>query len=269
MAAVLLHLQILVPLLIVVFTRAKREEAERAEEVDVGFEDVPAEQLPPELPPLDETPPPRGKVPPRTKVAEQKQKQKPPEPEKKPPEPPPPPQVAVKPPPPVPPPKRPPPPLPRAHQKIVELDTDKKVEPPPNAKYLAQENMRAEQETRATHTNLEREQHGPEDQASQAPGQRHDDKEVGDDKRKIAELEEQKSKRGRQAPETRPTPRPSRCRRTSRGPSSRPCCRCATPGRGGTRSRRRRWIRRCRTIRTACWRRRARAARSTTTTAGG
>ena len=191
-AAVLLHLQILLPLLIVVFTRARREEAEKAEEVDVGFENVPAEQLPAELPPLDDTPPPQGKVAP-TKVAEQK---KPPEPEKKPEEQPPPP------PPPKPQPPPPPPP-PKGHEKIVDLDNDKKVEPPPNAKYLAQENMRTEEETRATHTNLEREQKGAEE-ASQAEGKRHDDKEVGDDKAKVAELDDQKSKKGREAPDVTP-----------------------------------------------------------------
>ena len=201
----LLHLQILIPLLVVIFSRARREEAEKAEEVDVGFENVPAEQLPAELPPLDDTPPPQGKVTPE-KVADLK---KPPEPEKKPPEPepppPPPPQAEVPPPPPVPPPKQqppPPPPPPKGHEKIVDLQPDKKVEPPPNAKYLAQENMRAEEETRDTRTNLEKAQQGEE--ASQASGKRQDDKEIGDDKTKTAETEDQKSKAGRQAPEAIP-----------------------------------------------------------------
>lgn len=201
----LLHLQILVPLLVVVFARAKHEEAERAEEVDVGFEDVPAEQLPTELPPLDDTPPPQGKVAP-TKVAQQK---KAPEPEKKPPEPeppPPPPQAALPPPPPPPAAKQPPPPPPppKGHEKIVDLQNDKKEEPPPNAKYLAQENMRAEEETRDTRTNLEKAQQGA-NEASQADSKRRDDKEVGDDKTKIAELEDLKSKAGRQAPENTPS----------------------------------------------------------------
>ena len=201
----LLHLQILVPLLIVTFSRAKQEEAQRAEEVDVGFESVPAEQLPAELPPLDDTPPPQGKVTPPPKVAEQK---KLPEPEQKPapepPPPPPPPQAAVPPPPAVPPAKQPPPPPPvKGHEKIVDLQTDKKVEPPPNAKYLAQENMRAEEETRDTRTNLEKAQQGT-DEASQAESKRRDDKEAGDEKTKIAEMEDQKSKAGRQAPENTP-----------------------------------------------------------------
>jgi TonB family protein len=203
---VLLHLQILVPLLFLVFTRASREEAERAEEVDVGFEDVPAEQLPSELPPLDDTPPPQGKLTAPHKIAEQKKPPEPakppePEPEKKPP----PPQAEVPPPPPVPPQKQqpPPPPPPKGHEKIVDLQNDKKEEPPPNAKYLAQENMRAQEETRDTRTNLEKAQQGA-DEASQADSKRRDDKEVGDDKTKIAELEQQNSKAGRQAPETTP-----------------------------------------------------------------
>ncbi|HEY4186265.1 MAG TPA: TonB family protein [Polyangia bacterium] len=204
-AALLLHLQILIPLLVVVFSRAKQEEAERAEEVDVGFESVPAEQLPAELPPLDDTPPPDGKVKPvPTKLAAEQKKPEPKvEPEKKAPEPPPPQPEAAVPPPTPQPQKPPPPPQSKNHEKIVDLDNDKQVEPPPNAKYLAQKNMRAEEETRATHTNLEREQKAEED-SSQAPGKRRDDKEVGDDKAKIAELDEQKSKAGRQAPEVVP-----------------------------------------------------------------
>jgi len=205
--ALWLHLQILVPLLVVIFSKAKREEAERAEEVDVGFESVPAEQLPAELPPLDDTPPPTGKVAPAptsTKVAADKKP--PPPPDKKAPEPPPPTPVAVTPPPPVvppPPPKPQQPPPPKGHEKIVDLENDKKVEPPPNAKYLAQDNSRTEEETRATHTNLEREQAG-EQASSQAAGKRQDDKEIGDDRAKIAELDEQRSKLGREAPQVVP-----------------------------------------------------------------
>ena len=40
LVSLLLHLNLLVPLLILVFYRAQREEAERPEEVDVGFENV-------------------------------------------------------------------------------------------------------------------------------------------------------------------------------------------------------------------------------------
>ena len=44
----------------------------------------------------------------------------------------------------------------KAHEKMVDLDNDKEVEPPPDAKYLAQKNNRADQETRATDTNRSR-----------------------------------------------------------------------------------------------------------------
>ena len=218
-AALLLHLHILVPLLVATFIYAGREEAQRAEEVDVGFENVPAEQLPRELPPLDDTPPPvakasRERVKParrdrtqdRKKRVEAKKeaKKKPEEKLAKATPPPPEPEVVVPPLPPMPKPEPPPPaPPPKAHEKMVDLDNDKEVEAPPDAKYLAQKNNRAEVETRATDTNLEREQKGGE--GSQEPqGERRDDKQVGDDKAKIADLEEQKSKLGRAAPETTP-----------------------------------------------------------------
>ena len=61
--ALLVHGQILVPLVIATFFLAHREEAERAEEVDVGFEDVKPEDLPHDLPPLDDTPPPSEPAP--------------------------------------------------------------------------------------------------------------------------------------------------------------------------------------------------------------
>jgi len=222
LASLLLHLHLLVPLLIVVFIRAGREEANRPEEVDVAFENVEPEQLPENLPPLDETPPPTTPddvVAPALSPKDQKktaleEKKKPPpvpEPEKEKEK-----KVAETPPPPVPPPPvaPPPPPAPPAlpekrdhHEKIVELDDDKKkVEPPPDAKYLAQRNSRAEEETRARHTNLEREQQG-ETSASSPPktnAKPSDDKTPGEDKDKIAELEEQKSKEGRQAPAVDP-----------------------------------------------------------------
>jgi len=67
--------------------------------------------------------------------------------------------------------------------------------------------MRAEEETRDTRTNLEKAQQGT-DEASQAESKRRDDKEAGDDKTKIAEMEDQKSKAGRQAPENPPRVEP-------------------------------------------------------------
>ena len=175
LASLLLHLHLLVPLLVVVFIYAGREEANRPEEVDVAFENVEPEQLPENLPPLDETPPPAvpedvvpatvpSKDDKKIAVEEKKKPPLPPEPPKEkekkvaetPPPPPPPPQPVAPPPPPALPEKR------DHHEKIVELDEDKKVEPPPDAKYLAQRNSRTEEETRARHTNLEREQQGDE-----------------------------------------------------------------------------------------------------------
>jgi len=199
--SLLLHLNLLVPLLVVVFYRARQEEAARPDEVDVGFENVTPEELPRELPPLDDTPPPHA-VPPQkaAKAARPEEVQPPkpePEPEKKVAEVPPPPVPAV--PPPTPPPAPRPPP-PEAHQKIVDLENEKDVPPPPDAKYLAQKNSRTDKETRATQTNLDRAQKG-EDAPAKAEGKRPD-QEAGDDRAKVAELEEQQSKQGHQAPES-------------------------------------------------------------------
>ncbi len=216
LAALLLHVHLLVPLLIATFIYAAREEAQRAEEVDLGFEDIPPEELPKDLPPLDETPAPSAKVAKqktkldrrsqdkeradrkKTETAPTKPSEKVAEESKKPAEP----EIVVPPLPPMPEPPTPPP-QPKAHEKMVDLDNDKDVEPPPDAKYLAQKNNRAEVETRATQTNMEREQKGGE--GSQEPeGERRDDKEVGDDRAKIAQLEDLKSKLGRAAPEVTP-----------------------------------------------------------------
>ena len=200
--SLLLHFNVLVPLLVVVFYRAHREESERPEEVDVGFENVTPDELPRELPPLDDTPAPVQAPPQKIAKAETRPDEvKPPQPE---PEPEkvvqaaPPPNPAVPPPPAAP---HPPPP-PEAHQKIVDLENEKDVPPPPDAKYLAQKNSRTEQETRATQTNLDRAQKG-EDGPAKAAGKRPD-QEAGDDKAKVAELEEQKAQPGHEASPERP-----------------------------------------------------------------
>ncbi len=214
--ALLLHVHLLGPLLVATFIYAAREQAQRAEEVDVGFENVPPEELPRDLPPLDETPEPLANVPKqrskpdrrdrtqdRKKEKREEAVRKPDEKEKvakQAPEP----EVPVPPLPPMPQPQPTPrPPQPKLHEKIVDLDNDKDVEPPPDAKYLAQKNNRADVETRATQTNMDREQKGGE--GSQEPnGERHDDQEIGDDRAKIAQLDEQKSKLGRAAPDVTP-----------------------------------------------------------------
>ncbi|HET6280438.1 MAG TPA: TonB family protein [Polyangia bacterium] len=204
LVALLLHAQILGPLVILTFIYAAREEAERADEVDVAFRDVDPEELPKDLPSLDdltardELPPPR---PPKPRDRLKKRppalaKETPPEPE-----------VRIPPLPPMPPEKKEEPPPPDRHnkQKMVDLDNDKEIEPPPDAKFLAQKNNKAEVETRATDTNLKQAQKGEE--ASAEKSKRQDDQ-LGDDKAKIADLDEQKSREGRKAPEVTPHENP-------------------------------------------------------------
>jgi TonB family protein len=211
-----LHGQVLAPLLVATFVLAHREEAQKAEEVDVAFEDVKPEELPHDLPPLDDTPPPD----PRAKTKDKREKvrdaaaPKKIEPPPKPPKPidapvkkpvPDVPQVPVPaaPPPPATPP--PPPPPPKLHEKIVDLDNAKEVEAPKDAKYLAQKNNRADIETRSDRTNLEREQKGGEGSASDEPAAAARDKQApGESKDKIAQLEDLKSKAGKSAPEVTP-----------------------------------------------------------------
>ena len=190
--ALSIHGAILFPLLVVVFVMAAREDARHADEVSMSFEEVAPGDLPSDLPPLDQpAPKPKKKA---TTLAEEKVKpaEKDVEPEEMPKP------VAETPeeqPPPPPPPK-----VERQHEKMVDLDMGKEVEPPPEAKYLAEKNNRAEVETRAERTNLEREQKGGE---SSSPSD-NKDKDVGDDKDKVARLEDQKSKQGREAPDVTP-----------------------------------------------------------------
>src|SRR5882672_8504940 len=160
--SLLLHAQVILPLGIAAFIYGGREDARRAEEIDVGFESVPEEQLPADLPALE---PPKGdetalerlkpdaKKPPKKKPERDKklaelEKAKPkPEPE-----------IIAPPMPPMPQAPPPPPPERKGHEKMVDVENDKDVPPPPDAKFLAEKNNRVEQETRATETNLERNQ---------------------------------------------------------------------------------------------------------------
>ncbi|HEY6478252.1 MAG TPA: TonB C-terminal domain-containing protein [Polyangia bacterium] len=206
MISLLLHLNVVAPLVIAAWVYGGREEAQRAEEMDVAFQEADQTALPPDLPPIEPTPEtlepeakkapkPEKKRPELVKVPKP-QKQKKAEAEKKEkPEP----EVVVPPLPPMPP---PPPPEHKAHEKIVDLDNDKDMPPPPDAKYLAQKNNRAEVETRARDTNMVANQKGEEAQAS-SPSNRQDTA-VGGEKEKIAQLEEQKSKLGRAAPDVTP-----------------------------------------------------------------
>jgi TonB family protein len=161
LASVLLHAQVILPLVVLALIYGKRE----SNEVDLSFESVKESELPAGLPAVEEPAPPE-KQPRDKKTPKLAQLQKQPQtenelppPEKLPPIPKPPEKPLAQ----LPPPKSeepPPPPPERPHQKIVELDMGKDVEAPEHAKYLAEKNNRTENETRARETNLEREQVG-------------------------------------------------------------------------------------------------------------
>ncbi|MEA2699489.1 MAG: hypothetical protein QOI66_3760 [Myxococcales bacterium] len=209
--ALLGHGLLLAPLVVLTLVNAAREEAQRAEEVDVAFQSVSPDELPADLPPIEDLTqpppalsdrsPPDRKKPKLAPKEKDKQKDKPakPVPPSKPE-----PEVKIPPLPPMPkeaPPPPPPPPERKAHEKMVDLDNDKDVPPPKDAKFLAQKNNRAEVETRATDTNLEKAQKGAE--SSAAPSERHD-QEIGDDKAKIADLDKIQSAEGKKAPAVTP-----------------------------------------------------------------
>jgi TonB family protein len=164
LASLLLHAQIILPLVVLARLYGKHE----SNEVDLSFESVKENELPAGLPTVDEPVPPekRQQEEAARKLAQSEKKPEPeieaPPPEKMPPIPKPPekPLAQLLPPKPAEPP--PPPPPERLHQKIVELDMGKDVEAPENAKYLADKNNRTDNETRARETNLEREQAGKE-----------------------------------------------------------------------------------------------------------
>lgn len=208
--SLLLHGQLLVPLVVATFFLANREEAQKAEEVDVAFEDVKPEELPHDLPPLDDTPPPvdqaRRRRPERPKTRDEKKPAEVKKPEPKPDAPKPPEEHVEKPVAPPPPAATPPPPPPppKQHEKSVDLDNDKEVEAPKDAKLLAQKNNRAEVETRAEKTNLERAQKGEEASASDQPAPHPRDDSPGDSKNKIADLDDVHSRAGKAAPEDTP-----------------------------------------------------------------
>jgi hypothetical protein len=204
--ALLVHVNVLGPLTIAAIVLGGREAARRAEEVDVAFDEVKPEELPPDLPPLE---PPRAtpEAPPeRTPPEKKKKKAKLPPPDKRLAEKPlkPEPELVVPPMPPMPkeePPPPPPKPEERGHEKMVDLDNDKEVPPPPDAKFLAQKNNRAEVETRAKDTNLEKAQKG--EAPPSAPSERQD-QQVGGEKAITRQLEDQKSREGKKAPEVTP-----------------------------------------------------------------
>ncbi|MES1208379.1 MAG: hypothetical protein ABUS79_20775, partial [Pseudomonadota bacterium] len=121
--SLLLHFNLVAPLVIAAWVYGGREEAQKAEEVDVAFQSADQTALPDNLPPIEPTP--ETPEPPDKATAEkEKQKKpaiKPPEParkdqEKKPEPPKPEPAVATPPLPPPPPAPPPPPPERKAHE---------------------------------------------------------------------------------------------------------------------------------------------------------
>src|SRR4051794_2707943 len=147
--SLLVHANLLLPLGIAAWVYGGRQEAQRAEDMDVAFEDASTANLPKDLPPLEppaeelrpEKPAKPERKKPERKLAQDALKKPEKTPETPPKTPQPKPEEVVAPPlPPMPPPPKP---ERRAHEKIVELDDeDKKVEPPPDAKYLAQHNSK-------------------------------------------------------------------------------------------------------------------------------
>lgn len=196
--ALLAHLSALGPLIALALVLGAREAAQRAEEVDVSWETVDPATLPEDLPPIEPPPPPSPEAPktpkpPKEQVAEVTPEPPPEEP--RPPEPEPEPQP------------EPPEPQPEPRQnrqKAVELDDDTDEPPPDDANFLANRNSRAEVETRAEETNLDRARKG--DQAS-APSDVQDER-PGEAEDKIAQLEDTPSKAGRRAPRTTPSADP-------------------------------------------------------------
>src|SRR4051794_33329517 len=196
-----IHGSIFFPFIVLTVLLARREAEQR--DLDVHFEEVSAEELPNDLPPLDNEPSevaPRP-VKPQPKVAQRTpttSPEKPPSPE----------QMKEE--------ALPPAPKEKLHEKLVDLDMGQEAEPPPDAKYLAQKNNRAKEETRAKDTNLEREMKG--DTASSSKSNRTDEQ-TGDDKQKVARDKDQRSKRGREAPSVPPHADPHLAQSQSNAPS--------------------------------------------------
>jgi len=182
--SILLHAQVLVPLVAWVFWWGRPAD----DEVGLSFESIKDDELPPNLPAI-EKPAESTKATKPTKLSEKTKKTEEPTlvERARQAEPPPPAPVVPK-------PERKPEekpvaqPEPLPGQKVVDLDMGKEVEAPKDSKYLAQRNNRAEHETRARQTNLEKDQQGKTAEPS-------------DDKDKIAQLEDREAKPGQRARE--------------------------------------------------------------------
>jgi len=202
--SLLVHAHLLAPIGIIVWIYAGRQEAareaQRAQEMDVEFQEATAAELPKDLPPIESPPdqaePPKPQPPkPKALAHEKKPEDKQAPPQEKPKDEPK--KVIAQPAPPPEPAPPPPPDLQKAHEKIVDQESEKKEEPPPDAHYLAQDNHKAAQETNARDRTLEkRKNQGKDNQLPTA------------DKDKVAELEDQKSALGRKAPDVTPHENP-------------------------------------------------------------
>jgi TonB family protein len=200
----LVHSSLIFPFIALAIVFARREAAEA--DLDVRFEDVSPAELPDDLPPLTpedvNAPEPLPKKPP-PKLAQRQAKDLEAKPEKQEPAEK---QEAL---------PTPPKPEQPNHQKMVDLDNNQEVEPPPDAKYLAQKNNRAKEETRARDTNLERAQQGTE---GSSPSDRKDEN-VGDKDNKVARDEDRKSQKGKSAPNVTPHTNPRMPQAQSNAPA--------------------------------------------------
>jgi TonB C terminal len=203
--SLLLHAQVLVPMAVAAFIYGAREDARRAEEVDVAFEDVAPEDLPTDLPALDalknaadslDRLEPQARKALKLKAKKRHQKVAAQDLAKSEPE------IIV---PPLPPMPEPPPPERHENHKMVDLDNDHDVDAPPDAKFLAQKNNWADEETRATETNLEHAQQG---EAAASSRSSRANEAPGSDREKIAQLADQKSALGKKAPSVTPHANP-------------------------------------------------------------
>ncbi len=201
------------------FDKVEREKQKAAlsEPAEISFEinDTPSESQKPEKEPEPEREKP--------KLAEQKPKPEPEKPKPAQPEPPPPEpkkEVALQIKPELAPPPPEPPPSQRRKQSITQKSDDPDVEPPPDAKYLAEESRRVEEETVASITDLHRDDPEPNNAAPQAAGP----EEAGDslreekgaakgaeqgDEKKVAAVSKTDNKPSREPPETTPSQQPS------------------------------------------------------------
>ena len=207
--SLLLHAALVAPICALAFVWGSREEAQRAEEVDVGFESVADSQLPPDLPALE---PPKDdsaleKLKPEAKKPPPKKKPETPLAQKDEPKPKPEPEIVAPPMPPMPHEQPPPPPPPEKHENMKSVDLDHtNDQASPNAKFLAEKNNKVAEETRATETNLEKNRQG-QDQPASAPSDRQDEK-IGGQKEQIRQLADEKSALGREAPSVTPHQNP-------------------------------------------------------------